>query len=315
MKSKDIELELRQFESSFVYNIKTHVNRQTGLTEINDWVIESLFIELFNNLYKKSIEENYFWEYCSFKTYKETFQNRLAHHKIEFTDDDLDDFINLELEKLNELYYSLEELRDPYDDEILQFEYPPCFIFSFENTPLSLSISLNILENNLIYKISQGHSKKIKFLNELKLHNSTIIDEHNKSEINFKVTPNGTTELKQPYLIEKVSTKENEEILIAKHENIFSNNGFILFDHILNEYVKTGRGRKSDIHFFYWSMYNNDPQYIHQRPEVFKKWFHKKYEPEELGKIKTYLQVENKDRRKHYSNALDWFKQQPKLVP
>jgi hypothetical protein len=97
-----------------------------------------------------------------------------------------------------------------------------------------------------------------------------------------------------------------------KHENIFSNNGFILFDHILKEYVKTKRGRKSDIHFFYWSMYNNDPQYIHQRPEPFKKWFFDNYNFEDLGKIKTYNNVDDPDRRKHYSNALDWFKQQTK---
>jgi len=97
-----------------------------------------------------------------------------------------------------------------------------------------------------------------------------------------------------------------------KHENIFSNNGFILFDHILNEYVETKIGRKSDISFYYRAMYNNDPQYIHQRPEPFKKWFFDNYNFEDLGKIKTYNNVDNPDRRKHYSNALDWFKQHTK---
>lgn len=99
---------------------------------------------------------------------------------------------------------------------------------------------------------------------------------------------------------------------IDKHENVFSNNGFVLFEHILNEYVKPigKRGRLSDIHFFYWSMHNNKPQLIHQRPERFKKWFSETYNEEDLGKIKILGDVEDNDRKKHYSNALDWFKTQ-----
>ena len=97
-----------------------------------------------------------------------------------------------------------------------------------------------------------------------------------------------------------------------KHENIFCNNGFELFNHILKEYVKPlgKRGRLSDIHFYYWSMYNHEPQLIHQRPERFKEWFFNNYNSEDLGKIKTYNEVENPNRKKHYSNALDWFKTQ-----
>jgi hypothetical protein len=96
----------------------------------------------------------------------------------------------------------------------------------------------------------------------------------------------------------------------TKHENIFCNNGFVLFEHILKEYVKTNRGRLSDIHFFYWSMYDNNLQLIHQRPERFKEWFYENYNKEDLGKIKIYDDVKNKDRKIHYSNALDWFKLQ-----
>lgn len=106
--------------------------------------------------------------------------------------------------------------------------------------------------------------------------------------------------------------KHNDNNIIEKkelHENIFSNNGFKLFEHILKEYVNPNRGRLSDIHFFYWKMYNNKPQLIHQRPERFKQWFFETYN-EDLGKIKTLIQVENPNRLRHYSNALDWFKTQ-----
>jgi hypothetical protein len=105
------------------------------------------------------------------------------------------------------------------------------------------------------------------------------------------------------------AVKKNIIVFKEKHGNIFSNNGFVLFEHILDQYVKIKRGRLSDIHYFYWAMFNDTNKFIHQRPEPFKEWFSKTY-LEDLGKIKTLQQVQNPDRDKHYSNALDWFKTQ-----
>lgn len=98
------------------------------------------------------------------------------------------------------------------------------------------------------------------------------------------------------------------------HNNIFSNNGFILFNHILNKYVKPKhkRGRFSDISFYYWKMYNSEIQYIHQRPEAFKKWFFENNDKEDIGKIKTLSNLKDINRNKHYSTALEWFKSQNK---
>jgi hypothetical protein len=172
MKSENIEFKLRNLN----FDIKSNLNSfNTGIVEIDDDEIESSFIELFNELYEKSVEENYFWEYCSFKTYKETFQNRFESHKIDFPDDyEIDDFIDFELSELHKSLYIQEEVRHPYEDETLQTEYD-CFIFSFydTNTHTTISISLDILYNfnNLIYKLKKAYSKKIKFLNELKSHN------------------------------------------------------------------------------------------------------------------------------------------------
>jgi hypothetical protein len=93
----------------------------------------------------------------------------------------------------------------------------------------------------------------------------------------------------------------------TKHEHIFSNNGFILFEYILNKFVGQNRGRKTDIAFYYWSMYNDKKKYIHQRPEQFKKWFFDTYNNEDLGQLKTYDNAKNKNRLINYSTALDWF--------
>ena len=109
--------------------------------------------------------------------------------------------------------------------------------------------------------------------------------------------------------IETTPTPPTEPAPENKNSHIFCNNGFELFNHILNEYVKPNRGRLSDIHFFYWSMFDNKPQLIHQRPERFKEWFFENYN-EDLGKIKTYKEVDSPDRQKHYTNALNWFKLQ-----
>jgi hypothetical protein len=98
-----------------------------------------------------------------------------------------------------------------------------------------------------------------------------------------------------------------------KYDNIFSNNGFILFDHILNKYVKPKdkRGRETDLIFFYWKMNCENTQYIHVKPTVFFKWFDKNYN-NIFGQLKTLQQAETPQRIKDYSTALDWFKTQNK---
>jgi hypothetical protein len=111
--------------------------------------------------------------------------------------------------------------------------------------------------------------------------------------------------------------KDNQHLkLNSKHPNIFYNNGFALFEHILNTYIKpiNTKGRQSDLIYYYWKMYDNEPQYIHQRPTEFFNWFENNYD-EVFGQLKTLSQVETPQRNKDFSNALDWFKQQPQQVP
>ena len=98
------------------------------------------------------------------------------------------------------------------------------------------------------------------------------------------------------------------------HDEVFCNNGFELFDYLLNNVVraKGERGRQRDIAHYYWKMLNNKPKYIHSRPEAFKMWFFKLYDKEDIGKIHTAIILTNKHRDNHYSNALDWFKRSKK---
>lgn len=102
--------------------------------------------------------------------------------------------------------------------------------------------------------------------------------------------------------------------IVESHSDTFSNNGFILFEYLLNNHIrKVGiTGRFTDISDYYWKMYNSEIPYIHQKPEAFKRWFFKTYDNEDIGKIKTADNVKCVNRNKHYSSSLEWFKTQIK---
>ena len=110
-------------------------------------------------------------------------------------------------------------------------------------------------------------------------------------------------------LINELNLRLVEKITNPKHENIFCNNGFELFNYILKEYVKPAKGRQSDLIFYHRKMYDNKPQFIHQRPTEFFNWFENNYD-EVFGQLKTLSQVETPQRNKDFSDALEWFKTQ-----
>lgn len=103
----------------------------------------------------------------------------------------------------------------------------------------------------------------------------------------------------------------DKKIISENYAHIFSNNGFVLFEYILANFVapKGEKGRMSDLIYFYWKMYdeNKPSQYIHRKPTDFFIWFDKKYE-DTFGQLKTLPFVTTANREKFYSLALDWFK-------
>ncbi|WP_310558668.1 hypothetical protein [Flavobacterium sp.] len=92
-----------------------------------------------------------------------------------------------------------------------------------------------------------------------------------------------------------------------KHPKMFINNGFKMFEYILNNHITENRGRINDISFYYWKMHNDN--FIIQKPYPFVEWFTKLYDVESF-QIKTLNTIQNPNRLKHYSNSLDWFKLQ-----
>nr|WP_315160713.1 hypothetical protein [uncultured Flavobacterium sp.] len=116
-----------------------------------------------------------------------------------------------------------------------------------------------------------------------------------------------------PKIISFLETKktELETNLKLNHDNIFSNNGFELFEYILKEYIKPKgvTGRQSDLIYYHRKMYDNNPQYIHRKPTEFFKWFDNEYS-ETSGQLVTYERVKSDRREKDYSTALEWFRLQ-----
>ncbi len=57
-------------------------------------------------------------------------------------------------------------------------------------------------------------------------------------------------------------------------------------------------------------MYNDDKKYIHQRPEIFKKWFENEYPDEEyLGKFRTFDELRDASRYNNYQSSIEWLNQ------
>lgn len=107
--------------------------------------------------------------------------------------------------------------------------------------------------------------------------------------------------------IPKIDVKASPEIAPKEqHVNIFKRNGFILFDHLMNNC--TTKFIKTDIGFFYRKMEN---EYLKVGEGEFREWIKSVYAIE-MKKIKSNDTMETfyKARRDNYSIGLEWFKSQ-----
>lgn len=104
-------------------------------------------------------------------------------------------------------------------------------------------------------------------------------------------------------LIDKLAKPKNT----PKHEHIFANDGFVLFEHILERYVPFERGWRENLSYYYRKMFQD--KYIHKTPFPFIDWFSEKYE-QEIGKLKTIDMVKSSIRYTNYINAKKWLREQ-----
>jgi hypothetical protein len=109
-------------------------------------ILQIKFQELFIRLYNKCISDIYYWQYCPFKVYKETFKERLKQYtNFDFVDSNEIDFYNSELESISKsknryLYY---------------------FKLDINN---AATLDLDFFSSENMRKIDYSQTKKIEFL-------------------------------------------------------------------------------------------------------------------------------------------------------
>ncbi|CAM2772757.1 hypothetical protein SAMN05444143_104159 [Flavobacterium succinicans] len=245
--------------------------------------------------------------------------------------------MNKQEEKLNHLHVGLNEidnsnqvnsiniLNDEFENQKRAYDnYLKLFNPELLRTKTIYKDLYNILDRDLnLTKVSLGDYFLEQFVTEINKSLDRIENEVNyyAQNNNYDKTQNEQLIYHKSYLVNCINklvlensiTNRTPASNINDHSAIFSNNGFELFNYILENHIKPKgkRGRYADLSFYYWCLFNAEEKYIHQRPEVFKTWFCKEY-TDSFEKIKTMNEVNDKDgnRKKHYQTSLDWLKGQ-----
>ncbi|UQD55869.1 hypothetical protein [Flavobacterium sp. K5-23] len=225
--------------------------------------------------------------YLVFSEYELTYYINLVEHLKEYEDNTQNSFIENEILSFKtalEVIEYIENLEEFKNEDIETTFSNEEVVINFKNLFFK---NKTIDEFRTIKEVRASIEKILLFLNNKKA------NQFNENEV-FVIQND----------VSKVQKKQ-------KHENIFCNNGFELFEYILKEHIRpvNTKGRQSDLIFYYWKMYNNKPQFIHQRPTEFFTWFDKEYS-ETSGQLKTYDNVKTTPKEEDFSLALDWFKLQ-----
>jgi len=245
-------------------------------------------IDGLSKLLTMSYNTNFFWYDCPLQVYENTFYNRLEELKKddpELTENGLkmQDYQILD----NFPLFRQRFLR--IDNEHTSIDYGQILDKRKEDNVNSILLQK---ARDLKYKLERARDEKMKFIQEHFLSQGQMILK-NGYEFELKNIPT------PPAKIVEVA---------PPHSDIFTNNGFKLFDYLIKNSITENRGRKDDIAYFYRRMF--DDKFLIARPVPFIAWFLLNYN-EELGdKLKALYQVDNTIRKKEYSRALEWLKAQ-----
>jgi hypothetical protein len=102
----------------------------------------------FLSLYRKSIEENFYWQYCSFNTYKENTLKSFSEWRVDYPDGNIFDFIGRERNFI-EAWGNNERINFPYFTTI---------------DKILIVIDLNFFSEDTKYKIRSSQERKLQFL-------------------------------------------------------------------------------------------------------------------------------------------------------
>ncbi len=243
---------------------------------------EDLKAEIVNGLdrlFKQSDKEDFFWYDCPLTVYKRTLLNRVEHLKI-------NESPSITIEDLLRLDYKFLFNMPRFNQRVLMTDRKELNCFqSLDYGPLLDKDTTGVGE-----KLELDRQKKMKFIQDKFKEQSKIL------------VYNGTTFelIALPTVVKEVAVQE-------PYTNIFSNNGFKLFEYLLENSVRKGTGRKTDIAYFYRRMY--DDNYIIARPVPFINWCAEKPYNEDIGsKLKTTSNISGNRLKGDYSRAIEWLK-------
>lgn len=243
-----------------------------------------------------------------------------------FLEDDQAYFINDQANFINDCKISLSELKDEITKYIKQIK-------DKKLDKHILAVNFGLRDNDLIDYGNTNLNRRVDIKSKTDdvnkryginyLINIPIANFTDKkiclADIEFMQASLVDNNVREPQQFVKSNSPNNlqsEKQDFEKHNEIFSNNGFVLFEYLMEKYVKPvgTTARFSEISFYYWKMYDEEKEntrYIHERPEAFKKWFFKKYNQEDIGKIKTLQELKKSKisdyREEFYEAALTWF--------
>lgn len=123
--------------------------------------LEYKFYNVFNNLYVQSAKDNMLWQYCPFVVYESHYESRLEEYIKNFPDAFEIDFINVELNSIENYYQEEETFVQPYTLETIIAQHEGYTLDLFLRESLCLN---EILDEETIKKIEYSQKRKLDFL-------------------------------------------------------------------------------------------------------------------------------------------------------
>src|SRR5665648_13794 len=174
-------------------------------------VLEAKFRVSFEKLYTQSVIDNYYWQYCPFRVYEESFKERQLEYLRNYTDATEEDFYKDEINEMKD--YQQKFKSELFDEQYKEFVYS---IFNGEDvSTLKLTFCISGITKK---QISNSTKRKVEYINFL-----------SGKSVNKKIE----------------SPKPDSAQISNRHHQIFNNGGYDLFLYLVQNYTRDDKTPKA----------------------------------------------------------------------
>jgi hypothetical protein len=219
MTCTELEQLLQNHKIEFV--AKNNEDENTSVNGLNyDFENEDLFMSTFEKLLVKSHEDNFYWQFCTYKTYKTTFETRLSDYQKTYFDADVNDFIDAELTQIQASSEEVSFVTNPYTDEEINTSTPFLFLQTgYKQIPIEsrcfIFSKIPVIDNLRI-----SIKKKLSFLTNYHL-TTELRDVQPSSSLSFKGTQVEFVELVKS-LVDSKMFEENQKTVFEELSQFFN---------------------------------------------------------------------------------------------